>query len=69
MKEVKNFYKNSMVYYSTLYFCICLYYTHLQEMLFGKTEEDESSNGIDFMLLYQHAADNFQIAKAMLGKK
>lgn len=41
---------------------------HLSEALLG-TMNEKSKDGIDFEMLFNHAADNFQIAKAMLGKK
>lgn len=41
---------------------------HLSDALLGSMNE-ESKDGIDFLMLFNHAKDNFQIAKAMLGKK
>lgn len=40
----------------------------LSDALLGSMNE-KSKDGIDFLMLYNHAKDNFQIAKAMLGKK
>lgn len=41
---------------------------HLSDALLGSMNE-KSKEGIDFLMLFNHAKDNFQIAKAMLGKK
>ena len=41
---------------------------HLSNSLLD-TMNDKTKSGIDFLTLYQHAAESFQIAKAMLGKK
>lgn len=41
---------------------------HLSDALLG-TMNEKSKEGIDFEMLFNHAAENFQIAKAMLGKK
>tara|TARA_R110002050_G_C8801203_1_gene502867 strand:- start:193 stop:729 length:537 start_codon:yes stop_codon:yes gene_type:complete len=50
------------------------FYAHFEskeQLLFSLlgTMNEKSKDGIDFEMLFNHAADNFQIAKAMLGKK
>jgi AcrR family transcriptional regulator len=42
---------------------------HVERMLFGEEQDGEHSGTIDFFALYSHAAENAQIAKAMLGKQ
>ena len=50
------------------------FYAHFEskEQLFFSllgTMNEKIKDGIDFEMLFNHCADNFQIAKAMLGKK
>ena len=50
------------------------FYAHFEskeQLLFSLlgTINEKSKDGIDFEMLFNHCADNFQIAKAMLGKK
>lgn len=50
------------------------FYAHFEskeQLLFSLlgTMNEKSKDGIDFEMLFNHCADNFQIAKAMLGKK
>lgn len=50
------------------------FYAHFEskEQLFFSllgTMNEKIKDGIDFEMLFNHAADNFQICKAMLGKK
>jgi len=50
------------------------FYAHFEskeQLLFSllETMNEKSKDGIDFEMLFNHCADNFQIAKAMLGKK
>ena len=50
------------------------FYAHFEskeQLLFSLlgTMNEKSKDGIDFEMLFNHCADNFQIAKAMLGEK
>lgn len=50
------------------------FYAHFEskeQLLFSLlgTMNEKIKDGIDFEMLFNHCADNFQIAKAMLGKK
>ena len=50
------------------------FYAHFEskeQLLFSLlgTMNEKSKDGIDFEMLFNHCADNFQIAKAMLGTK